>query len=56
MKIIDEIDKNCKQDVTMDYMLSEIYQRSDIKARQTIYDGRRNRTQGCIFCGTYRCR
>lgn len=26
-EIIDEIDKNCKQDVTMDYMLSEIYQR-----------------------------
>jgi flagellar biosynthesis protein FlhF len=25
--IIEEIDKNCKPDVTMDYMLSEIYQR-----------------------------
>ena len=30
-EIIDEIDKNCKQDVTMDYMLSEIYQRMILK-------------------------
>lgn len=30
-EIIDEIDKNCKQDVTMDMMLSEIYQRMILK-------------------------
>lgn len=30
-EIIDEIDKNCKPDVTMDYMLSEIYQRMILK-------------------------
>ena len=30
-EIIDEIDKNCKQDVTMDVMLSEIYQRMILK-------------------------
>lgn len=30
-EIIDEIDKNCKQDVTMDFMLSEIYQRMILK-------------------------
>jgi flagellar biosynthesis protein FlhF len=29
--IIEEIDKNCKPDVTMDYMLSEIYQRMILK-------------------------
>lgn len=29
--IIDEIDKNCKNDVTMDYMLSEVYQRMILK-------------------------
>ncbi len=29
--IIDEIDKNCKADVTMDFMLSEIYQRMILK-------------------------
>lgn len=29
--IIDEIDKNCKPDVTMDFMLSEIYQRMILK-------------------------
>lgn len=30
-EIIDEIEKNCKQDVTMDYMLSDIYQRMILK-------------------------
>lgn len=30
-EIIDEIDKNCKADVTMDFMLSEIYQRMILK-------------------------
>ncbi|MEE1038162.1 MAG: flagellar biosynthesis protein FlhF [Eubacterium sp.] len=30
-EIIDEIDKNCKADVTMDMMLSEIYQRMILK-------------------------
>ncbi|MDE5825809.1 MAG: flagellar biosynthesis protein FlhF, partial [Lachnospiraceae bacterium] len=30
-EIIDEIDKNCKNDVTMDFMLSEIYQRMILK-------------------------
>jgi len=30
-EIIDEIDKNCKSDVTMDFMLSEIYQRMILK-------------------------
>lgn len=30
-EIIDDIEKNCKQDVTMDYMLSEIYQRMILK-------------------------
>ena len=30
-EIIDEIDKNCKQDVTLDCMLSEIYQRMILK-------------------------
>lgn len=30
-EIIDEIDKNCKPDVTMDFMLSEIYQRMILK-------------------------
>lgn len=30
-EIIDEIDKSCKPDVTMDYMLSEIYQRMILK-------------------------
>ena len=30
-EIIDEIDRNCKADVTMDYMLSEIYQRMILK-------------------------
>ena len=30
-EIIDEIDRNCKPDVTMDYMLSEIYQRMILK-------------------------
>lgn len=29
--IIDEIDRNCKADVTMDFMLSEIYQRMILK-------------------------
>ncbi|MDE7479553.1 MAG: flagellar biosynthesis protein FlhF [Lachnospiraceae bacterium] len=29
--MIDEIDKNCKADVTMDFMLSEIYQRMILK-------------------------
>lgn len=30
-EIIDEIDRNCKADVTMDFMLSEIYQRMILK-------------------------
>lgn len=30
-EIIDEIDRNCKPDVTLDYMLSEIYQRMILK-------------------------
>lgn len=30
-EIIDEIDKNCKKDVTMDVMLSEVYQRMILK-------------------------
>lgn len=30
-EIIDEIDRNCKPDVTMDFMLSEIYQRMILK-------------------------
>ncbi|MDE6992031.1 MAG: flagellar biosynthesis protein FlhF, partial [Lachnospiraceae bacterium] len=30
-EIIEEIDKNCKADVTMDFMLSEIYQRMILK-------------------------
>ncbi len=30
-EIIDEIEKNCKPDVTLDYMLSEIYQRMILK-------------------------
>ena len=30
-EIIDEIDKNCKADVTLDFMLSEIYQRMILK-------------------------
>lgn len=30
-EIIDEIEKNCKQDATMDYMLSDIYQRMILK-------------------------
>lgn len=30
-EIIDEIDKNCKPDVTVDFMLSEIYQRMILK-------------------------
>lgn len=30
-EIIDEIDKNCKADVTMDFMLSEVYQRMILK-------------------------
>ena len=29
--IIEEIDRNCKADVTLDYMLSEIYQRMILK-------------------------
>ena len=30
-EIIDEIEKNCKQDSSMDYMLSDIYQRMILK-------------------------
>lgn len=34
-EIIEEIDKNCKADVTMDFMLSEIYQRMILKLGKT---------------------
>jgi len=34
-EIIEEIDRNCKPDVTMDFMLSEIYQRMILKLGKT---------------------
>lgn len=34
-EIIEEIDRNCKADVTMDFMLSEIYQRMILKLGKT---------------------
>lgn len=44
-EIIDELDKNCKPDVTMDFMLSEIYQRMILKLGKP-YIMEENKTQG----------
>ena len=44
-EIIDELDKNCKPDVTMDFMLSEIYQRMILKMGKP-YIMEENQTQG----------
>ena len=54
-EIIDEIDKNCKQDVTMDYMLSEIYQRMILRLGKP-YMMEEGTGPKVVFFVIYRCR
>ena len=48
-EIIDEIDKNCKNDVTMDFMLSEIYQRMILKLGKPYVMDENGKTPKVIF-------
>ena len=51
-EIIDEIDKNCKQDVTLDCMLSEIYQRMILKlGKPYIVEEAENKPKVIFFVG-----
>jgi len=47
--IIEEIDKNCKADVTLDFMLSEIYQRMILKLGKPYVMEENERTPKVIF-------
>lgn len=48
-EIIDEIDRNCKADVTMDFMLSEIYQRMILKLGKPYVMEEDERTPKVVF-------
>lgn len=48
-EIIDEIDKNCKPDVALDYMLSEIYQRMILKLGKPYMLGENGNQPKVIF-------
>lgn len=51
-EIIDEIDKNCKSDVTMDFMLSEIYQRMILKlGKPYVMEDNEEKTKVIFFVG-----
>jgi flagellar biosynthesis protein FlhF len=47
--IIEEIDKNCKPDVTMDFMLSEIYQRMILKLGKPYVLGNEGKGPNVVF-------
>lgn len=50
--IIDEIDKNCKEDVTLDFMLSEIYQRMILRfGKPYIIEESENKPKVIFFVG-----
>ena len=48
-EMIDEIDKNCKSDVTMDFMLSEVYQRMILKLGKPYVMEEHEKTPKVIF-------
>lgn len=50
--IIEEIDRNCKEDVTLDYMLSEIYQRMILKfGKPYLIEENENKPKVIFFVG-----